>query len=97
VKRRSVVFAPEAQDDLIRLYDWIACRAGSAISYLDRVEGFCLGFDLASERGTLRNDIRPGLRVTGFDRRLTIAFTVTDQGVTNLRVFYGGQNWEKKV
>jgi toxin ParE1/3/4 len=90
VKRRSVVFTPEAQDDLIQLYDWIAHRAGSAIAlgYVERVEAFCLGLDVASERGTLRSDVRPGLRVTGFERRSTIAFTVSDDEVTILR-YYG--------
>jgi toxin ParE1/3/4 len=96
MKRRSVVFAPEAQDDLFRLSDWIADAAGpdTALSYIERLESYCLAFDLASERGHLRDDIRPGLRIVGFERRVTIAFVVDEATVTILRLFYGGRNWE---
>jgi toxin ParE1/3/4 len=48
---------------------------------------------VASERGQLREDIRPGLRVAGFEHRVAIAFIVEDERVIILRVFYGGQNW----
>ena len=72
-------------------------NADVAIGYLDRIEAFCHGLDLASERGQLRDDIRAELRIIGFERRLTIAFTVDEDRVTILRVFYGGQDWEKKL
>ena len=96
MRRRAVVFAPEARDDLWRLYEGIATAAGMsiALAYIERIEMYCLGFDLASERGHMRDDIRPGLRIVGFERRVTIAFSVHDGRVTILRVFYGGQDWE---
>lgn len=95
MKRREVLFAPEAREDLIDLYTWIAAKAdpNTALAYVERLEDFCNRFDLASERGQLRDDIRRGLRVVGFEKRLTIAFVVTDSAVTILRVYYGGQNW----
>jgi toxin ParE1/3/4 len=96
VRRREVVFAPEARDDLWRLYEAIATAAGAsvALAYIERIEAYCLGFDLASERGHRRDDIRPGLRIVGFERRVTITFSVDNGRVTILRVFYGGQDWE---
>jgi toxin ParE1/3/4 len=96
VRRREIVFSPEARDDLWRLYERIATAAGMsiALSYIERIETYCLGFDLVSERGHMRDDIRPGLRIVGFERRVTIAFSVDDGRVTILRVFYGGQDWE---
>jgi toxin ParE1/3/4 len=99
VKRRKVVFAPEARDDLLRLYDWIAGAAGAktAMAYIDKIEAYCLGFDFASERGKLRGDIRPGLRIVGFERRMTIAFTVDAESVIVLRLFYAGQDWESTL
>jgi toxin ParE1/3/4 len=99
VKRREVVFAPEAQEDLAAIYDWIADAAGAnvAMGYVERLEAWCLDFDLASERGRLREDIRPGLRIVGFERRVTVAFMVDDDRVTILRAFYGGQNWEREL
>jgi len=85
VRQREVVFAPEARDDLWRIYD---------LAYIERIETYCLGFDFASERGRLRDDIRPGLRIVGFERRVTVAFSVDDGRVTILRLFYGGRAWE---
>ncbi|HUQ37973.1 MAG TPA: type II toxin-antitoxin system RelE/ParE family toxin [Aestuariivirga sp.] len=97
MKQREVVFSPEAIDDLNRLYDWIVSVAGSAVAfrYIERIEAFCMGLDLASERGVLREDIRPGLRVVGFERRLTVAFSVDLEIVTIHHLFYGGQKWEE--
>ena len=97
MRQRKVVFSPEAIDDLNRLYDWIASAAGPtvALRYIERIETFCMRLDLASERGALREDIRPGLRVVGFERRLTVAFSVGTEIVTIYRLFYGGQNWEE--
>lgn len=99
MKRRRVVFTPEARNDLFEIYDWIAAKASAqiAISYLERIETYCLGFEFASERGHRRDDISLGLRIAGFERRVTIAFAVDDDCVTILRLFYGGQNWEDKL
>src|SRR4030088_3019101 len=45
------------------------------------------------ERGTRRDDLRPGLRVTGFERRVTIAFHVTAEAVIIDRILYGGHDF----
>lgn len=58
-----------------------------------RVRTWLAGFDIASERGTLHDDIRLGLRVIGFERRVTAAFIVSDERVLILRLFCGGQEW----
>ena len=95
--RRRVFFAPEAQDDLLSLYSYIAERSGpsTAIGYINRIERYCLGFDLASERGTRRDDIREGLRIVGFEGRVTIAFHVEPNAVTIDRIFYAGRNVDR--
>jgi toxin ParE1/3/4 len=94
--KRKVVFSPEAQSDLLSLYDYIAAQAGAtvALGYIDRIERYCLGFDLGGERGTMRNDIRPGLRTVGFERRITIAFHVDSECVAIDRILYGGRSLE---
>jgi plasmid stabilization system protein ParE len=96
VKARRVGFTPEAEVDLAALYDLIAAAAAPAVAmrYLDRLEAFCAGMAVAAERGRRRDDIRTGLRIVGFERRVTIAFTVSEDAVTILRVFYAGRNWE---
>ena len=96
MKRRQVLFAPEAVEDLARLYAFISERGGRQIAsaYIGRLENYCLAFDLASERGTMRDDIRPGLRIASFERNVTVAFRVTDAEVIFLRLFYAGTHWE---
>ena len=95
MKRRRVEISDDARTDLIELYDWISERAGAAIAlgYVERIEAHLKGFEIGSERGQLREDIRPRLRITGFEKRVTIAFVVEDSSVVILRVFYGGRNW----
>ncbi len=93
--RRSVVLSPDAQADLIRLIDWISGQASPdvALAYAARLESYVMGFEVASERGTRHDHVRPGLRTTGFERRLTIAFEVTSNRVTILGFFPGGRDW----
>ena len=76
--------------------DWIAERTGVdvALNYIERLEDYCTGFEFAGERGQRRDDIRTGLRVVGFERRVAIAFTVSNTEVTVLRLYYGGQDWK---
>ena len=99
MKRRVVILAPEAIEDLRRLYDWLANRTNELVAkrYVDRIEAFCRGFDTASERGHRRDDLRQGMRIAGFERRVTIAFAVDTDRVTILRIFYGGQDWERTL
>ena len=99
MKERSVIFSPEARDDLVQIAEWITDAAGPirALAYIDRLEAFCGKLELASERGSLREDIRPGLRIIGFERRITIAFAVDEASVTILRMFYGGRDWQPEL
>ena len=71
-----VVFAPEAREDLFELYDYIAQHGSPerAMAYIERIEKACMSLQALPNRGTLREDLRPGLRVMGFERRALIAF-----------------------
>jgi toxin ParE1/3/4 len=93
---RRIVFAPEARADLRNLYLFIAERSGAerAIGYVQRIEASCLGLADFPTRGTKRDDLWPGLRVMGFERRVTIAFIVQPDDVTILRILYGGRDIE---
>lgn len=90
----EVLFAPEARDDLKELYLYIAERAGDerAMAYIERIEAHCLGFADFPERGTRRDDLFPGLRIVGFERRVTLAFLVGADTVSFLRILYGGRD-----
>ena len=89
-----VVFSPEARGDLLGIYDYIFELASPqrAMAYVERIETYCLGFADFPERGTLRDDIRPGLRVIGLEGRVTIAFHLKDGQVTIDRVLYAGRD-----
>ena len=96
MKRRRVSFRPLAEADLLEIYRYIAEKAGrgAAGGYIDRIETACMALETFPERGTRRDDIRPGLRIIGFERRVAIAFMVEVDRVTILRLFYGGRDWE---
>jgi toxin ParE1/3/4 len=47
-----------------------------------------------SERGTPRDDIRPGLRTVPFRRRVTIVYAVAPEEVRVVGVFYAGQDFK---
>jgi plasmid stabilization system protein ParE len=61
----------------------------AADGYVGRVVDFCNGLSIFPLRGTQRDDLLPGLRVTGFERRVTIAFVVTTDAVLIEGIFYG--------
>lgn len=93
---RPVRFSPEAVDDLARIHDHIAMQAGERIAaaYIGRIYQHCLGLGTFPERGTRRDDIWPGLRLAGFERRVTIAIEVTDVEIRIIRLFGRGQDVE---
>jgi plasmid stabilization system protein ParE len=92
----SVIYAPEAEAQLVALFFHIAAAASPEIAarYTDAIVKQCESLKTFPMRGARRNDIRPGLRVFGFRRLVSIAFEVTDDVVTILGIFYGGQNFE---
>jgi toxin ParE1/3/4 len=55
---------------------------------------YCEKMETFPQRGTRRDDLRPGLRTIGFRRRVTIAFAVEADTVMIIGVFYGGQDFE---
>jgi toxin ParE1/3/4 len=93
---RKIEFSPEALGDLIDLYHFIADRDGEerAIGYIDRIEECCGSLAVFPHCGTRRDDLRPGLRILGFERRAAIAFRIQAETVTILRVLYGGRDIE---
>ncbi|AZO10393.1 MULTISPECIES: type II toxin-antitoxin system RelE/ParE family toxin [unclassified Mesorhizobium] len=99
MKRRAVVYTPAASDDLDRIYHLIAeaSSATTASSYEGRIRAFCERLEYGSERGTVRDDVRPDLRVVGFERRVAVAFTVEPERVVILRLFYGGASWSDDI
>lgn len=90
----EVIFSPEATDDLISLYDYLADGAGEAraFAFVDSIRLQCLDLATFPQRGSQWNDLRPGLRTIGFRRRVTIAFHITPTQVVIDRILYAGRN-----
>ena len=91
-----VVFSPEAEEQIVELYRYIAVAASTEIAarYTEAIVAYCESLRSFPHRGTKRDDIRPGLRITNYKKRAVIAFTVDEERVSIIGVFYGGQDYE---
>jgi len=94
-----VVFAPEAEEQLVHLYRHLAGAASPDVAarYTDAVITYCESLCLFPERGSRRDDVRPGLRITHYARRTVIAFDVSADQVSIIGIFHGGQDYETKL
>lgn len=94
MKSYRVVISAVAAADLEAIVDWIADRSSTrtARGYVDRIEQTISSLRRFPARGTQRNDLAPGLRIIGVERRVTIAFRVHDEFVSIERVMYGGRD-----
>jgi toxin ParE1/3/4 len=92
----TVVFSPEAEAQLLDLYNYIAAESSSeiAVRYTDGIVSYCESLCVFPHRGVLREDLRPGLRVTGYRKRVAIAFVVASDRLNILGIFYGGKNYD---
>ena len=94
MKRYRVVLAPEALSHLRDLRDYIGAQNSRAIAdgFVDRIIDHCRKLETFPRRGTMRDDLRPGVRTMPFDKRTTICFDVDRDIVTILKVAYGGRD-----
>jgi toxin ParE1/3/4 len=92
----QVIFTPLATRHLESLHEYVRTHASQrrADDYVDRIVAFCKGLTTFPLRGTQRDDVLPGLPVTGFERRATIAFVVTDAAVLIEGILYAGRDFE---
>jgi toxin ParE1/3/4 len=95
----KVVFRDDAVADLTALYDYIANNNSPeiAIGYIRRIQEACMRLASFPERGRRRDDILPGLRTIGFERRATIAFRVLKTRVEIVSIAYGGRDFERDL
>lgn len=93
----AVTLSPTARDQLIALNAYIAGAASPEVAdhYTDAVVEFCFSLATFPERGTRRDDIGLGMRITNYRKRAVIAFAVdtSAEQVSILGVFYCGQDY----
>jgi toxin ParE1/3/4 len=88
---------PSAQNDLRSIYLYVLAASASpavARSYVNRIRQFLESFRSFPMRGSLRNEVRDGLRIVGFERNVSIAFLVEEDDVIVLRIVSHGQQFE---
>lgn len=92
----TVVFTPEAEEQLTQLYGYLADAASPDIAarYTDGIVTYCERLRTFPLRGIKRDDIRAGLRITSYRKRVVIAFDVDADRVHIIGIFYGGQDYE---
>ncbi|WP_040620579.1 type II toxin-antitoxin system RelE/ParE family toxin [Rhodovulum sp. PH10] len=92
---RKVRFRASAEADLFALYEYIAEVAGRQVAgnYIERIEAACMQLETFPERGTKRDDLAPGLRTVGFERRVTLAFRVLPDAVEIVAIAYAGRDF----
>lgn len=93
---RALIFSFETTEHLDAIESYIAARSSmkTAVAFVDSIIEYCEGLKRFPDRGRARNDLRPGLRLVGFRRRATIAFSVAPESITILGVYWGGRNVE---
>lgn len=96
MKQYSVVFTPEAEEQLAALYRYIALNSSpvTAKRYTSAIVSYCEAMHLFPKRGVRRDDIRAGLRITNYKKRAIIAFAIDAELVSIIGVFYGGQDYQ---
>ena len=95
----KVVISARANRQLRKISEYITDNASAATAdrFVDDVVDYCMGFDLFPMRGVARDDLRPGVRIVGFNKRASIAFTVGTDTVTIMEVFYLGRNYDDSL
>lgn len=91
-----IIFTPLAERHIDKLHEYIRTHASEerADRYIGRIVEFCNGLTTFPMRGIQRDDVLPGLRVTGFERRVTIAFVIMADVVLIEGIFYRGRDFE---
>ncbi len=90
-----VVHSAAAKAQLLAVYRYIADEANPDIAqrYTGSILDQCEKLNRFPDRGTPRDDLRPGLRTIAFKRRVVIAYAVMEDRVLIVGIFYGGQDF----
>jgi toxin ParE1/3/4 len=92
----TVVFSARSTRQLEAIRRYVAQKSSPRIAanYVLRIEARCRSIGHSPYEGTGRDDLSPGTRSTGYERRVTIVFRPGESAVTILAILYGGQQEE---
>lgn len=90
-------FHPSVSEDLAWIADWLSDYAGSSVAAakLAEIERAILGLAMMPHKGSIRDEIAPGIRAIPAGRKGVIVFKVDDdmREVLIYAVTYGGTDW----
>ncbi len=91
----SVVYTPEARDQLRALYRYIEKEASPSIAqrFTSAIADHCEKLREFPHRAVRRDDIRLGLHITNYQGRVVIAFAIGEREVSIIGIFYGGRDY----
>lgn len=94
----TVCFAPEvaAQLEAIEKFAARTQTRKTAADFVDAIVSHCETLATFPQRGTCRDDLLPGLRISHYRGRTIIAFTVDTLAsvVSIVGVYYGGRDYD---
>jgi toxin ParE1/3/4 len=95
MKKYHVIYSAGASQDIEELAVYIASESSAEIStrYIRRLLRECESLALAPFRGRKRPDLRPNMRIIGFQRAVTLLFRIEEakQLVVILGTAYRGR------
>lgn len=93
MKVYPVLISAKAEEQLRAIQLIVARRDGppAARRFIDRILTEIGKLEIFPERGTVRLELGPGIRVIGVHRSIDLAFVVHAEFVEVLRVTYAGQ------
>jgi plasmid stabilization system protein ParE len=88
-----VAFSAKAEDQLKRLENYLAIRfyPENSVRFVQRIVEACTSIGHAPYQGTRRDDLRPGVRLRGFEDKVAIYFEIFEDRVRILSIMYGGR------
>jgi plasmid stabilization system protein ParE len=96
MKKFNIRFSPYSVENLRDIEHFIASSSGyraRAKNYRNSVIEFCQSLEFFPYRGQSCDDITDGLRITVFQARITVAYTIEDNDVIIEGIYYSGQDW----
>lgn len=89
-----IIYHPKAEAELDKLCADIAVEAGTGIAgdFVDAVITFIEALETFPERGAVRKSLIPGLRIIGYRRSVSVAFSVSGNDINILGVFARGRD-----
>ena len=100
MKSYTIAYAPEFEDQLDRVEAYIETKSGSEViaeRHTQAIRRYCESLSIAPQRGTRRDDLSPGLRITHYRGSTLLAFYIQGDVVWFVGVFFGGQDYESAI